>query len=407
MNHTTPGRYALLATLSLVLAAGCSANDEPVGDAAAPSTDVLTAADVVTAADVITATDVVTAADAPDAPDTSAPPVDAAVRVDAVRPDAAPVGESVTVRITAPASGAMVSGVVSLTAAATATAGVARVVFYSEGGAYEIGADRTAPYGLDWYTTGYVPDGVQRLRAVAFDAAGRSAVHELDVRVRNAPGSSTLPAAEVARVTAWFEARRSGRYLEGSCQPTTYPDWAGVPLQLCRYRVSDSYSGGTRQADVILADAEPSQLARWVVQAALERRGSVQRSDVDALCSNIIGQSGAQFPVAGVVYEDMDGTGQRIYPFRHGVTVRIEGLPYATREQPTAAQMAAYRTAPIAFVGRYGRIAGTTPDEWTALTREAVPADRSTWPAIVGRAYRAAWGQDRTALLVAWARANL
>jgi hypothetical protein len=108
-----------------------------------------------------------------------------------------------------------------------------------------------------------------------------------------------------------------------------------------------------------------------------------------------------------VVYEDMDGTGQRIYPFRHGVTVRVAGLPYGTREQPTAAQMAEYRTAPIAFVGRYGRIAGTTPDEWTALTRETVPADRSTWPATVGRAYRAAWGQDRNALIVAWARANL
>jgi hypothetical protein len=47
------------------------------------------------------------------------------------------------------------------------------------------------------------------------------------------------------------------------------------------------------------------------------------------------------------------------------------------------------------------------PEQWTALTHEAVPSDRSTWPDIVGRAYRAAWGQDRNALIVAWARANL
>ncbi len=143
------------------------------------------------------------------------------------------------------------------------------------------------------------------------------------------------------------------------------------------------------------------------MQAALERRGSVRRSDTDAIAARIIEQSGAQFAVAGVVYEDMDGTGQRIYPFRNGVTVRVEGLPYATREQPSAAQMAAYRTGSIAFVGRYGRIVGTTPDEWTALTRESVAADRSNWPDIVGRAYRAAWGQDRNALIVAWARSNL
>ncbi len=359
---------------------------------------------------------------AADAPDGEAPAADGARDVEAPGDDApaadaprdvsardvAPVLDapeaSVMVRITAPANGATVSGVVPFTAAAFATAGVARVVFYSAGGSYQIAEDTTAPYAVDWYTAGSVPDGAQRLRAVAFDRGGRQAMSELSVVVRNGP-ATTLPAAEVARVTAWFEARRGARYMEGDCQPTTYPGWAGVPLQLCRYRVSDSFSGGTRQADVILADAEPAQLARWVVQAAVERRGRLLRSDVDALCSEIIGQSGAQFPVAGVVYEDMDGTGQRIYPFRNGVTVRVEGLPFATREQPTAAQMAAYRTGAVAFVGTYGRIAGTTPAQWTALTREAVPADRSTWPDTVGRAYRAAWGDDRNALLVARARA--
>lgn len=322
--------------------------------------------------------------------------------------DSTPVSdaETVTVRITAPSNGASVSGVVPFTAAATATAGIARVTFFSEGGAYRIAEDTTAPYAIDWYTAGYVPDGAQRLRVVATDTAGRQATQDITVTVRNT-ASSTLPPAEVARLTAWFEARRGSRYMEGSCQPTTYAGWSGVPLQLCRYRVSDAFSGGTRQADVILADAEPAQLARWTVQAALERRGSVRRSDTDAIAARIIEQSGAQFAVAGVVYEDMDGTGQRIYPFRNGVTVRVEGLPYATREQPSTAQMAAYRTGSIAFVGRYGRIVGTTPDEWTALTRESVAADRSNWPDIVARAYRAAWGQDRNALIVAWARSNL
>jgi hypothetical protein len=195
--------------------------------------------------------------------------------------------------------------------------------------------------------------------------------------------------------------------MERDCASTTYPGWSTVPLRLCRYRVSDSYSGGARWADVILANAEPSQLARWVVQAAMERRGRVVRADVDAMCANILGQSGGQFPVAGVVYEDMDGTGQRIYPFRNGVTVRVEGLPFATREQPGETQMAAYRTGAVAYVGHYARIAGTLPEAWTALTGERVRDDRSDWPDIVARAYRAAWGQDRNALLVAWARANL
>ena len=243
---------------------------------------------------------------------------------------------------------------------------------------------------------------------VAFDTAGRQAVDEIDVHVQNtAPPASTLPAADVARVTSYFEAHRNARYMETNCQSTTYPGWTGVPLKLCRYTVSDAYSGGTRWADVILADAEPAQLARWVVQAALEHRGRVLQSDIDALSRRVIEQSGAMFPVAGVVYEDMDGTGQRIYPFRNGVTVSIDGLPYATREQPSSSQMAAYRTGTISFVGRYGRIVGTMPADWTALTHEAVAADRSNWPTIVGREFHAAWGHDRNALFVAWANANL
>lgn len=396
--------------LALLTAAGCGGGEvvreTPPADVRSSPEDAATdvsAIDVAAPPDVASP-DVVTPTDLPSVAD-RAESLDVAAPRDVTAPRDAPA-PTVSVRITAPANAATVSGVVTITAAAAATAGVARVVFFSEGGGYRIGEDIAAPYAIDWYTDGYVPDGAQRLRAVAYDAAGRSATHEVDVRVRNAPDAA-LPPADVARVTAYFEARRDARYMEGDCQPTTWPGWSGIPLQRCRYRVSDVYSGGTRWADVVLADASPAQIARWVVQAALERRGRVLRSDTDALSSNILGQSGGQFPVAGVVYEDMDGSGQRIYPFRDGVTVGIQGLPYATREQPDATQMAAYRTNPVAFVGSYGRIAGTRPEQWTALTGERVAADRMNWPAIVGRAYRAAWGQDRNALLVAWARANL
>lgn len=120
-----------------------------------------------------------------------------------------------------------------------------------------------------------------------------------------------------------------------------------------------------------------------------------------------MGQSGAQFPVAGVVFEDMDGTGQRIYPFRNGVTVRVAGLPFATR--------AAYGSADGRVPHRPHRLRrhlrahrGPRPPG-TALTREAVPADRFSHLARHrGGGYRApGLGQDRNALIVAWARANL
>lgn len=390
--------------LGLVGVSACGAQvslgEDPV-DAAAPEVDVARI-DRVAPVDAARLDDRTEAPDATPPVDRPSAPADQPRALDVAPPQDATA--ALSVRFTSPRDGDTVTGAVRL--AATASAGVVRVAFFSAGGAYRIGEDRSAPFAIDWYTAGYVPDGAQRLRATAFDATGREVSHDIDVRVRNAP-STTLPAADLARVTAYFEARRGGRYLEGDCQPTTYPGWSGVPLRLCRYRVSDSYSGGTRQADVIVANPEPAQLARWVVQAALERRGRVQRSDTDAISVNILGQSGGQFPVAGVVYEDMDGTGQRIYPFRNGVTVRVEGLPFATREQPSATQMAAYRTGAVAYVGRYGRIAGTLPEHWTALTGERVAADRSNWPDIVGRAHREAWGRDRNALIVAWARANL
>jgi len=44
--------------------------------------------------------------------------------------------------------------------------------------------------------------------------------------------------------------------------------------------------------------------------------------------------SGAQYPVAGIVLEDMDGE-QAIYPFRDGVTVRISGIENGAKKQPT------------------------------------------------------------------------
>jgi hypothetical protein len=352
---------------------------------------------------------------------------DAAV-ADAAMPPRDAGSAPVTVRITAPVDGATGSGVVPFTATATAAAGIAHVEFRSAGGSYLVADDTSAPYGIDWYTAGYVPDGMQVLRVVAFDARGNQASQQITVQVNNggtssssstggmsgssgssggSGGSGTLPAAMLARARTFFENHRSARYMEGNCRPTTYPQWDGIPIQMCRYTT------GGLWADVILADAEPDQLARWVVQAAQERRGgTVRQADVDALCNRILEQSGAQFPVAGVVYEDIFSPygEQEIYPFRNGVTVKISGLPYGSDlggGQPTAAQMAAYRTGSITYVGTYGRFCGTAPSDWNNLMGTSIANHSSQWPGIVGAAYRAAWGQDRNALIVAWARSNL
>jgi hypothetical protein len=79
-----------------------------------------------------------------------------------------------TVAITAPAAGAVVSGVVSLAADASDNVGVAGVQFRLDGVA--LGAeDTSAPYSVNWTTT-TASNGLRTLTAVARDAAGNSTI---------------------------------------------------------------------------------------------------------------------------------------------------------------------------------------------------------------------------------------
>jgi hypothetical protein len=77
-----------------------------------------------------------------------------------------------TVAMTAPANGATVSGTISVSADASDTVGVAGVQFLLNGAA--LGAeDTTAPYAVNWATTGAL-NGTHSLTARARDAAGNT-----------------------------------------------------------------------------------------------------------------------------------------------------------------------------------------------------------------------------------------
>ena len=92
-----------------------------------------------------------------------------------------------TVTFTAPASGATVSGSVTVSADATDNVGVVGVQFGLDGN--DLGAeDLTAPYSLSWATTA-VTNGVHQLTVTARDAAGRTASATRSVTVSNGGGS--------------------------------------------------------------------------------------------------------------------------------------------------------------------------------------------------------------------------
>ena len=99
-----------------------------------------------------------------------------------------------TVSVTAPANGATVSGVLSVTASAADNVGVAGVQFLVDG--VNLGAeDITAPYSVSWSTT-TVANGSHTVTAVARDAAGNTTTSPaVTVTVQNA--DTTPPAVSV------------------------------------------------------------------------------------------------------------------------------------------------------------------------------------------------------------------
>ncbi len=127
----------------------------------------------------------------PDVPSPDARPQDAALAPDvAPLPDAAPTPDALPpdrtppeVAFTAPADGAAVDGVVSVSATATDDRGVTSVGFLVDGAASAMSV--AAPFGFDWDTSA-LPVGRYTLTAIAQDAAGNEA--QAFVEVRHAVG---------------------------------------------------------------------------------------------------------------------------------------------------------------------------------------------------------------------------
>ncbi|PKO15051.1 hypothetical protein CVU37_13695 [candidate division BRC1 bacterium HGW-BRC1-1] len=224
--------------------------------------------------------------------------------------------------------------------------------------------------------------------------------------------SLSRAAAKQLLVDEFGDRLLKSRYMEKNCTPTTYPGWEGFPLQHCTYEVRDK-DGLTKCAEVIMLNPSSDQLARWIVDACAKVRGVLQPDDLRRVFKHVLGQSGGQFLVAGVVYEDIipaDGT-YELYAFRNGVTVKIEGLEHRTTSTLTVDQIQRSLHGKVVHVFRYGRIQSTTPGQYKrnggALEVGTDEAPGPLWPDAIRQAYQAAWGQDRNELMEAWVKDNL
>jgi subtilisin family serine protease len=107
-----------------------------------------------------------------------------------------------TVSLTAPASGATVSGTVTVSATAADNTSVARVEFYRDGSTL-LAIDTTSPYSISWDTT-TLAAGSHALTAKAYDAAGNvttSASRSVTVKDITAPTVTFTSPANGAHVT--------------------------------------------------------------------------------------------------------------------------------------------------------------------------------------------------------------
>jgi hypothetical protein len=175
--------------------------------------------------------------------------------------------------------------------------------------------------------------------------------------------------------------------------------------------VKGANDAANKTARVIMLNGSPEQLSRWVVYACLEVVGNADAPCTTKLSKNIINASGAQFPIAGIVFEDLDGDGKHeIYPFRNGVTVKIDGVPYRGTSQPTDAEIEKSLKGDVTWTGQFARVQSTTREQYKANggTEDVGDANnrKLKWLEVTRDLYKAAWGKDRNDLMIAWLRAN-
>ena len=216
-----------------------------------------------------------------------------------------------------------------------------------------------------------------------------------------------LPEQAMTRMTAYFEARRSSRYMEENCVAATYPGWETLPLRECTYSRKGPNDPVKKTAKVIMLNAEPDQLARWVVSTCIEVIGSATNQCTKAIGRQIIGQSGAQFPVAGIVFEDiLPANGKfEVFAFRNGVTVRVDGVNHLGTAQPSADEIEKSLNGEVIATFKFARIQSTTRQQYLANGGTRTVAGNA-WNEVNRDLYKAAWGQNRNEMMVAWARAN-
>jgi subtilisin family serine protease len=238
-----------------------------------------------------------------------------------------------TTSITSPASGARVSGTVTVQASASDIVGVTRVELYVDGTL--AGSDSSSPYSFSWSTTA-VADGLHALQTKAYDAAGNvGSSASVGVTVASGGGGGGGGSSELI-VNGGFEGSSSPWTLSGDAYWST----GGNQHSGSGYTVLGFYNfaSGSEYQTVSIASTATANLAFWL-NVSTSESGSIA---YDYLFVEVRNTSGALLGTLAT-YTNVGATGPGIYSQKsfslaawRGQTVRVEFRATTDSSLPTS-----------------------------------------------------------------------
>lgn len=188
----------------------------------------------------------------------------------------------------------------------------------------------------------------------------------------------------------------SSRYMAQKqiLETDTINGWENIKVSLYEYSVDN----GKKVGKVYMANADAKKLATWIITTCVTLTNKLDKKNTDYLIKSIRNASGGQFPVKGIVYENMDGKGYYPYVFKDGVTVSLK--------QTTTDDLSLITNDNIKKTGKYARIISTTREEFN----NKFPSKNTIgieWLNVVREEYKLALQSDTNNLLIAWAKGKI
>jgi len=186
------------------------------------------------------------------------------------------------------------------------------------------------------------------------------------------------------------------RYMEKNLisKTDTISGWKNIEVSLYEYSVDN----GKKVGNVYMANADAKKLATWIITTCYILTKKLDKENTDFLINSIKNASGGQFPVKGIVYENMDGKGYQPYIFKDGVTVFLN--------QDTDNDLSLITNNNIRKTGKYARIISTTREDYNAIFPDK-NTNEIEWLNVVREEYKTALNSDKNELMIAWAKGKL